>query len=143
MSLTVAGGYIVQGSSDTYQAWDATLSRNPGAASQDNRGCAAGWAAIYVQDSFTGLTVRVCRRLDQSVLGPQAAQTIREETGPDWYDASAMNIANAAEQVVEGGGQVLGAVGNVLGETLTILAPWLVIGAIAYLWLMSPKRSYP
>jgi len=114
MSLVVAGGYIVMGSGDTYQWWDPTLSRNPGAATQDNKGCAPGWATIYVQDSLTGGLVKVCRRLDQSVLGPQASQTIQEEAGADWYDESIMSVASAAEQVVEGGASVVNALSPAL-----------------------------
>jgi len=36
-----------------------------------------------------------CRLLDASVTGPNAAQTIRNETGPDLYDQSIINIADA------------------------------------------------
>jgi hypothetical protein len=142
MSLTVIAGQIVVGSSDTYQPWDATRTTNPGAASADNRGCAPGWAAIYVQDSLTGDTVRVCRRLDQSVLGPTAPQTIAEESSPDWYDQSAINIAGAAEAVVQGGGQVLGSAGSVLGNALAILGPYLAIGAVAYLLIMNLPAAF-
>lgn len=135
MSLTVAGGLIL-GSADLYQDWDPTLSRNPSAAFVDNRGCAPGWATIYVQDSLTGGTVKVCRRLDAAVLGPQAEAVIREESGPDWYDASIISVASAAEQVVEAGGQVFEAVTpSPLGLTATAL----LVGAVALL-LFAWKR---
>lgn len=107
MSLTVAAGTIY-GDPGTYDYWDSTLSKNPDAASQDNRGCAPGWATIYVQDSITGETVKVCRRLDAAFMA-NPAPVIAEETGPDWYDASIQSVASAAEQVVTGAGQVAGA----------------------------------
>lgn len=132
MSLTVAGGFIL-GSSDLYQDWDPTLSRNPGAASQDNRGCAPGWATIYVQDSLTGGLVKVCRRLDEAILGPGGAAIIAEEAGPDWYDESIMSVAEVSEQIVVGGGDVL----NALSPALTSTA--LAIGAIALLLFVWKK----
>lgn len=113
MSLVVAGGYIV-GDPGTYQDWDPSLSRNPSAVLQDNRGCAPGWATIYVQDSVTGETVRVCRRLDEAILGPGGAAIIAEETGPDWYDESIMNVAEVSEQIVQGGGSVINALSPAL-----------------------------
>lgn len=126
MSLTVAGGFIL-GDPGTYQDWDSTRSRNPGAFSPDNRGCAPGWAAIYVQDSLTGGTVKVCRRLDEAILGPGGAQIIAEETGADWYDESIINVAEVSEQIVEGGGAVFTALSPALTSTA------LAIGALALL----------
>lgn len=119
--LTVAGGFIL-GSSDTYQDWDPTLTRNPGAASQDNRGCAPGWATIYVQDSLTGGTVKVCRRLDAALLGPGGSAIIQQETGPDWYDESILNVAEVAEEIVQGGADVLNAVSPAISSTALLIA---------------------
>lgn len=130
--LTVAGGFIL-GSGDTYQDWDPTMSRNPGAVTPDNRGCAPGWATIYVQDSLTGGTVKVCRRLDAAILGPGGAAIIAEETGPDWYDESLMNVTEVSEQIVVGGGTVL----NALSPALTSTA--LALGALAFLIFMWKK----
>lgn len=121
MSLTVVGGVIL-GSGDTYQDWDPTLSRNPGAFSPDNRGCAPGWATIYVQDSLTGGTVKVCRRLDAAILGPGGSAIIQEETGPDWYDESIMNVAEVSEQIVQGGADVFNAVSPALSSTALLIA---------------------
>lgn len=121
MSLIVAGGFIM-GSSDTYRDWDPTLTSNPGAASQDNRGCAPGWAAIYVQDSLTGGTVKVCRRLDAAILGPGGSAIIAEETGPDWYDESVMNVAEVSEQIVQGGADVISAVSPAISSTALLIA---------------------
>lgn len=137
MSLTVVGGQIITGDSALYQPWDSSRSTNPGAASADNRGCLPGWATLYVQDSMTGETVRVCRKLDAAILGPQGAQIIQEESSPDWYDESIITVASAAEEIVAGGSVVLGATGNVLGDALRILGPYLAIGGIAYLLLMN------
>lgn len=120
MSLTVAGGFIL-GSGDLYQDWDPSLSRNPGAASADNRGCAPGWATIYVQDSITGNTVKVCRRVTQDLLD-NAPAIIAAETGPDWYDESIMNVAEVSEQIVSGGGDVLNALSPALSSTAMLLA---------------------
>lgn len=119
--LTVAGGFIL-GSSDLYQDWDPTLSRNPGAASQDNRGCAPGWATIYVQDSLTGGLVKVCRRLDEAILGPGGSAIIQEEAGPDWYDESIMNVAEVSEQIVQGGADVINAVSPAISSTALLIA---------------------
>lgn len=119
--MFVAGGIII-GSGDLYQDWDPTLSRNPGAASQDNRGCAPGWATIYVQDSVTGGTVKVCRRLDEALLGPGGAAIIAEETGPDWYDESIVNVAETAAEIVHGGADVLNAVSPAISSTALLLA---------------------
>lgn len=121
MSLTVAGGFIL-GSSDTYQDWDPTLSRNPGAASLDNRGCAPGWATIYVQDSLTGGTVKVCRKVDAAILGPGGSQIIAQESGPDWYDESIMNVAEVSEQIVQGGADVISAVSPAISSTALLIA---------------------
>lgn len=125
MSLLVVGGQIVSGSPETYRVWDQSLSQNPAAASQDNRGCAPGWAAIYVQDSLTGDTVKICRRLDAAILGPGGAAIIAEETSPDWYDQTTMSVASAAEEVV-------GAVGAVLPSTWS-MAALLIGGALLLL----------
>lgn len=126
MSLIVVGGQIVSGSPETYQAWDQSLSQNPSAVAQDNRGCAPGWATIYVLDSLTGNMVKVCRRLDQALLGPGGAAIIQAESGPDWYDQTAINVASAAQDVV-------GAVGAVLPSTWSMAA--LLIGAAALLFM--------
>jgi hypothetical protein len=99
----------------------------------DNKGCAPGWATIYVVDSLTGEMVRVCRRLDEAIMGPGGAAIIAEESGPDWYDQATINVAAAAEEVVQGTGTVL----NALSPALTSTA--LVIGAIALL-LFAWKR---
>lgn len=130
--MIVTGGFII-GSSDTYRDWDPSLSQNPGAASSDNRGCAPGWATIYVQDSLTGGTVKVCRRVDAALLGPGGAAIIAEETGPDWYDASVLNVAEISAEIVEGGGAVLTA----LSPALTFTA--LALGALALLVFMWKK----
>ena len=142
MSLTVVAGQIITGDPAIYQPWDSSRSINPGAAAADNRGCQPGWAAIYVQDSLSGATVRVCRKLDQSVLGPQAEQTIREESSPDWYDETVITIASAAEEVVQGGGVILGAGGSVLADALRILGPYLAIGGAIYLFLMNAPAAF-
>src|SRR5258705_11956999 len=92
--LIVVGGQVV-GDPTLYQPWDPSLMSNPDAAAQINRGCAPGWATIFVEDPMTSGTARVCRLLDASVTGPNAAQTIRNETGPDLYDQSIINIADA------------------------------------------------
>ena len=130
--LVVAANQII-GDSDLYQPWDPTRSLNPAAVSDDNRGCAPGWATIYVQDSITGNTVKVCRRLDEAILGPGGAAIIAEETGPDWYDESIMNVAEVSEQIVSGGGQVI----NALSPALTSTA--LAIGALALLLFVWKK----
>ena len=132
MSLTVAGGFIL-GDPNTYQSWDATLSANPSAALQDNRGCAPGWATIYVLDSVTGNTVKVCRRIDEAILGPQGAAIIQQETGPDWYDASIQNVAEVSQEIVTGGGAVV----NALSPALTSTA--LVLAGLALLFLVLKK----
>ena len=133
MGLVVAGGQIISGSSAIYLPWDSTRSTNPAASTADNRGCAPGWATIYVQDSLTGDLVRVCRKLDESVLGPSAPQVIAEETGMDWYDDSISSIAEAAEDVVEAGGVIGGAL------TPFALSTGLLVGALALLVFMVKK----
>jgi hypothetical protein len=132
MSLIVAAGQII-GDRGTYDYWDPSLSLNPGAASQDNRGCAPGWAAIYVEDSITGGTVKVCRRIDEAILGPGGAAIIQEETAPNWTDQAVINVAETSEQIVAGGGQVI----NALSPALTSTA--LVLGAIALLLFVWKK----
>jgi hypothetical protein len=132
MSLIVAANQII-GDASLYQPWDPTRTSNPGAVSQDNQGCAPGWATIYVQDSLTGNTVKVCRRLDEAILGPGGAAIIAEESGPDWYDESIMNVAEVSEQIVQGGGAVL----NALSPALTSTA--LAIGALALLLFVWKK----
>lgn len=97
--IIVAGGQVV-GDPSIYQPWDPSLSQNPDAATQDNRGCPPGWACIYVQDAATGDLARVCRVLDQSVLGPNAAQTIRNETAPQAWDQAIINVADATRSIV-------------------------------------------
>lgn len=124
MSLIVADGYIV-GDPNTYQPWDPTLTSNPGAAFQDNRGCPPGWACIYVQDSVTSETVKVCRRLDEAILGPGGAAIINEETSPNWRDEATINVAEVSEQIVTGGGAVF----NALSPAM--LSGALLVGAIA------------
>jgi hypothetical protein len=121
MSLTVAGGYIL-GDSDTYRYWDETLTSNPGAASQDNRGCAPGWATIYVVDSVTGYLTKVCRRLDEAILGPGGAAIIAEETAPEWTSQAVINVAEAAEEVVTTGGDVVNALSPALSSTALLIA---------------------
>ena len=120
MSLTVAGGFII-GSGDLYQEWDPTLTSNPLAVSQDNRGCAPGWATIHVQDSITGGRVKVCRRVTPELLGPSAPAIIAEETGPDWYDASIQSVAEVSQEIVQGGGQVLNAISPALSSTALLV----------------------
>lgn len=120
--LIVVGGQVV-GDPSLYQAWDPSLLANPDAAAADNRGCPPGWACIYVQDPVTGGTAKVCRVLDQSVLGPNAAQTIRNETGPDAYDQAVINIADAAQTIVN-------AVPSMSSTTLLILA----VAALLFVW---------
>lgn len=132
MSLVVAAGQIL-GDPSVYQSWDPTLTSNPGAALQDNRGCAPGWATIYVQDSITGGTVKVCRLLDQSVLGPGGSAVIQQESGPNWVDSSIQNVASAAQEIVAGAGTVA----NALSPALTSTA--LVIGALALLLFIWKK----
>lgn len=122
MSLVVAGGAII-GDPATYQPWDPSLSQNPAAALQDNRGCAPGWATIYVQDSLTGGTVKVCRLLDANVLGPNAEAVIRDETGPDLYDRTIINIADASRQVVN-------AFPSMTSTTMLVVA----LAVLVFLW---------
>lgn len=126
MSLIVAGGAII-GDPGTYAPWDPSLSQNPDAALQDNRGCAPGWATIYVQDSMTGGLVKVCRRLDAAILGPGGAAIIREETGPAFVDQSIINVADASRQVVETVGGALPS----WTQTALILG---AIAAIIFFW---------
>jgi hypothetical protein len=130
--MMVTGGLIL-GDRSTYDYWDSSLLTNPAASTMDNKGCAPGWATIYVVDSLTGEMVRVCRRLDEAIMGPGGAAIIAEESGPDWYDQATINVAAAAEEVVQGTGTVL----NALSPALTSTA--LVIGAIALL-LFAWKR---
>jgi hypothetical protein len=132
MSLVVAANQII-GDSSLYQPWDPTRTSNPSAVLQDNQGCAPGWATIYVQDSITGNTVKVCRRLDEAILGPGGAEIILEETGSDWYDESIQNVAEVSEQIVQGGGAVF----NAISPGLTSAA--LAIGAIALLLFVWKK----
>ena len=127
--LIVVGGQVV-GDPSLYQAWDPSLLANPDAATADNRGCPPGWACIYVQDPMTGGTAKVCRVLDQSVLGPTAAQTIRNETAPDTWDTSIMNVASAAETVVGGVASAANALSPFLGGTGLLLLG--VVAAVFY-----------
>lgn len=120
--LIVVGGQVV-GDPSLYQAWDPSLLANPDAAAADNRGCPPGWACIYVQDPVTGGTAKVCRVLDQSVLGPNAAQTIRTETGPDLYDQTIINIADATRTIVN-------AIPSMSSTTMLILA----LAALLFVW---------
>jgi len=123
--VIVLGGQVV-GDPAIYSPWDPSLMSNPEAATQDNRGCPPGWACIYVQDPMTGGTAKVCRLLDQSVLGPQAAATIQTETGPDFWDSSIMNVASAAQAVVSGAASAANALSPFLGGTGLLL-----IGVVA------------
>lgn len=132
MALIVAGSQIV-GDPGLYQPWDSTLTSNPIAATQDNKGCAPGWAAIYVQDSVTGETVKVCRRLDEAILGPGGAAIINEETAPNWTDQTVINIAETTEQIVSGAV----AVGGALAPTFGTAA--LLVSALVLLVLMVKK----
>jgi hypothetical protein len=129
--LIVVGGQVV-GDPSIFQPWDPTYSSNPDAATLDNRGCPPGWACIYVQDPITGGTAKVCRLLDQSVLGPQASQTIQQESGPDMWDSSIINIASAAETVVGGVASAANALSPFLGGTglllLGVVAAFLYFG---------------
>lgn len=111
-------------------AWDPSLLTNPDAAFRDNRGCPVGYAAIYVSDGFGG-TATVCRRLDASVLGPGAAQTIAEETAPTGTDAAIIAIAEAAEQVAQGGAAVV----NALAPGLSSMALLMIAAAVLlFVW---------
>lgn len=130
MSLVVAAGQII-GDPGTYQPWDGTLTSNPDAATQDNRGCAPGWATIYVQDSVTGGLVKVCRRLDQTVLGPGGSAVIQEESGPGWVDSSIQSVASAAQQVVAGAGTVANALSPALSSTALVL---IALAALLFVW---------
>ena len=123
--VIVLGGQVV-GDPTLYAPWDPSLMANPEAATQDNRGCPPGWACIYVQDPMTGGTAKVCRLLDQSVLGPGAAGTIQQETGPDFFDTSIMNVASAAQAVVSGAASAANALSPFLGGTGLLL-----LGAVA------------
>lgn len=131
--VIVLGGQVV-GDPSIYGPWDPSLSSNPEAATQDNRGCPPGWACIYVQDPMTGGTAKVCRLLDQSVLGPQAAATIASETGPDFWDSSLINVASAAETVVGGVANAANALSPFLGGTGLLL-----IGAVAAFFYFGRK----
>lgn len=112
--------------------WDPELSwgsQRSVTDTRDNQGCPPGYGTIYTAGG------NICR-----LVSTATAQIIRQDAAPGFVDRSIINIASAAEAVAQGAGQVVGAVGSVLGDTLRILAPWLVIGAVAYLWLMSPTR---
>ena len=124
--LIVAGGQVV-GDPSLYQPWDPSLSSNPDAASADNRGCAPGWACIYVQDAVTGNTAKVCRRLDQAILGPGGSAIIQAETAPNWTDQAIINVAETTEAIVSGAAGAVNALTPALGTTA------LLVGAIALL----------
>lgn len=104
-------------------AWDPTLLANPDAGLRDNRGCPSGYAAIYVSDGFGG-TMPVCRRLDTSVLGPGAAQTIAEETAPTGYDAAVIAIADASRAVVEAATPFAWGTAALLAGAALLLLAW-------------------
>lgn len=129
----VVGGQVV-GDPSIYQPWDPTYMSNPDAATLDNRGCAPGWACIYVEDPLTGGMAKVCRLLDQSVLGPQAPQTIQQETGPDLWDQSIINIASAAQSIVSGATSAANALSPFLGGTGLLL-----IGVVAAFFYFGRK----
>lgn len=129
--ITVANGQII-GDPSVYQPWDPTLSQNPDAAAQDNRGCMPGWAAIYVQDSLSGNTVKVCRLLDASVLGPGGAAIIQNESAPNWWNQTTMNVASAAQTVVSGAGSIANALAPFLSGTGLLL-----VGLVAAAWFFT------
>jgi hypothetical protein len=129
--VIVMGGQVV-GDPSIYQPWDPSLLSNPDGATQDNKGCPPGWACIYVQDAQTGGLAKVCRVLDQSVLGPQASSTIQNESGPDFWDQSIINIASAAQTVVQGAGNVANALAPFLSGTGLLL-----VGVVAAFWFFS------
>ncbi len=85
-----------------YVAWDPTLTVNPDAALQDNRGCPVGYFTQYVSSplgTFGAPYVRVCRRMDQQILTDPAIN--REETGPGFVDQSTIALADALRQIKE------------------------------------------
>ncbi len=108
--------------------WDPELSwasqRSP-TDTVDNRGCPPGYGTIYTAGG------KVCR-----LVSTATAAQIQADAAPGLVDQSIINIAAASEAVVGGAGQVIGAVGGVAGEALKILAPWLVVGTLAYLLVL-------
>lgn len=131
--VIVMGGQVV-GDPSIYQPWDPSMSTNLEAATQDNKGCPPGWACIYVQDAQTGALAKVCRLLDNSVLGPQASSTIQNESGPDFWDQSIINVASAAQTVVQGASAAANALSPFLSGTGLLL-----VGVVAALWFFGRK----
>ena len=101
--------------------WDPELSwasqRSP-TDTRDNRGCPPGYGTIYTADG------NICR-----LVSTATAAQIVEDTAPGFVDQSIISIASAAESVV-------GAVGSVSFDMLKVLAPWLVIGTVLYLFVL-------
>jgi len=85
-----------------YVEWDSSLTINPEAALQDNRGCPPGYFTQYVSSpwgTFGDPYVRVCRRMDQQILtDPRINQ---EETGSGLIDQSTVALADALRQIKE------------------------------------------
>lgn len=117
--------------------WDPALSwasqRAPGD-TLDNGGCPPGYACIY------GTSGRFCRYVPTAT-----AQVIQQDTAPGWVDQTTINVAAAAQAVVQGGQQVVQAAGSgiqwllqqtsqTIATALGPLAPWLVVGGIVVLW---------
>ncbi len=101
--------------------WDPELSwgsqRSP-TDTRDNRGCPPGYGTIYATNG------NICR-----LVSTATAAQIVEDTAPGFVDQSIINIASAAESVV-------GAVGSVSLDMLKVLAPWLVIGTLLYVFIL-------
>lgn len=131
--LIVAGGQVV-GDPTLYMEWDPSLLANPDAVAQDNRGCPPGWACIYVQDAINGSTAKVCRVLDQSILGTNSAATIAHETAPNWVDQATINVASAAQTVVGGVASAANALSPFLSGT-----GLLIVGVVAAFWFFGRK----
>lgn len=131
--VIVAGGQVV-GDPSLYQPWDPSLLSNPAAASQDNRGCPPGWACIYVQDAITGQTAKVCRLLDQTILGPGGSAVIQEETAPNWSDQAIINVAETTEAIVSGAASAANALSPFFGGTGLLL-----VGIVAAFWFFGRK----
>ncbi len=99
----LAGNFIGDQSDPTkYLPWDSTLTVNPSAALQDNRGCPVGYFTQYVSSpwgTFGAAYVRVCRRMDQQILTDPAVN--RAETGPGMVDQATVALADALRQIKE------------------------------------------
>lgn len=99
----------------------------------DNQGCPPGYGTIYQDNGFGGL-VKSCR-----LVATATEAQIRQDAAPGLVDQSIINIAAAAESVVQGAGQVVQTTGDVLSRMVATLGPWLAIAAIGYLLIVVPR----